>query len=73
MPRATAPEAISPATTCKGCGARILWGVTPEGKRVPLDEHTPVYLLSGERQDGLLLVNRTPRSYVQHIHSEDGR
>lgn len=31
-------------STCRGCGAEILWGVTEAGKRVPLDpeEHAGV-------------------------------
>lgn len=32
----------------KSCGAKITWGVTEEGKRVPLDLRPPIYTL-GER------------------------
>lgn len=37
--------------TCRGCGARMLWIRTVEGKRVPLDPapHTGPQLLTGER------------------------
>jgi hypothetical protein len=28
---------------CRGCGKRILWGVTPEGRKIPLDPSAPVY------------------------------
>lgn len=37
-------EAIS--ATCKGCGKRIVWGVTPEGKKIPLDPVAPVYRIA---------------------------
>lgn len=29
--------------TCQGCGKKILWGITPEGKSIPLDPSAPVY------------------------------
>jgi len=28
---------------CSYCGTKILWGSTPDGKRVPLDPKAPVY------------------------------
>lgn len=28
---------------CKGCGRTVVWGKTPEGKRVSLDMSPPVY------------------------------
>ncbi len=28
---------------CKGCGATIVWGKTPDGKSIPLDPRAPVY------------------------------
>lgn len=35
---------------CRGCGKEIAWGVTPEGKRVPLDPSPPVYEVEGEQE-----------------------
>lgn len=33
---------------CAGCGRLIVWGTTPEGKRIPLDPAATVYSVSLE-------------------------
>lgn len=33
---------------CRGCGKKIIWGVTPDGKKIPLDAVAPVYHVVGE-------------------------
>ena len=31
--------------TCKGCGARIIWATTEDGKRIPIDPKPAIYEL----------------------------
>lgn len=33
---------------CKGCGRKIFWGETGEGKKIPLDASAPVYEFNGK-------------------------
>jgi hypothetical protein len=35
--RTCRPPEEAPVATCRSCGARIRWAVTPAGKRIPLD------------------------------------
>lgn len=54
MPDPKQPE----ATKCKSCKADIIFGISPNGRRVPLDARpTTVYRLEGE--------DAVP---VQHVH-----
>jgi len=32
---------------CAGCGKKIVWGITPDGKKIPLDPSAAIYR-SGE-------------------------
>ncbi len=34
-------------STCRGCGKKIIWGTTKDGKRIPLDPAPPVYSVIG--------------------------
>ena len=54
------PETL-PTRPCRGCGKPILWGLTPDGKRIPLDPVPAVYhYLEGSCQ-------RLPDAYVIHF------
>ncbi len=54
---------------CRGCGKRIVWGITDDGKKIPLDPTPPVYEftpLVGETLNGLK-VRRAATAYVSHF------
>ena len=36
-------------SACKGCGARIVWGLMPDGKKIPLDPKPPIYIVDEDR------------------------
>jgi len=38
-------------SVCRGCGARVVWGKTPEGKTIPLDPKPPIYVVENVVQD----------------------
>lgn len=48
--------------TCKGCGKRIEWAETIDGKTVPLDPAPPVYEVYKQAKDGSLTVRLVPLS-----------
>lgn len=54
---------------CKGCGKEILWGITPSGKRIPLDPKPPVYLIKGDptRNGHPVAVERIRQVHVSHF------
>lgn len=64
-----APEEHVTAT-CRGCGRKILWARTEDGKAIPLDAVAPVYEAheaeSAERGD-TLIARRATTSYVSHF------
>lgn len=57
----------TPLATCPGCSAAILWAITPDGTRLPLDLHAPVYLLRvNAQQNGCVVVDKHIRAYAAH-------
>lgn len=56
-------------SACRGCGKIIVWGLTDDGKKIPLDPTPPVYEftpLVDETLNGLK-VKRTMTAYVTHF------
>ncbi len=56
---------------CKGCGKEIVWGVTEEGKKIPLDPSAPVYYVSDDQvlSGGFMSykIERERSSMVSHF------
>lgn len=55
---------------CQGCGRVMAWGVTPDGKKIPLDPKAPVYRIIERRpiaggQDEII-VERATAAMVNH-------
>lgn len=53
---------------CKGCGKEIVWGITSEGKRIPLDPKPPVYRLETKPDaEKTTEAERMANTYVSHF------
>ena len=57
---------ICATVPCKGCGKPIMWGVTKDGKRIPLDPRPPVYRMWTEA-DEILRVELDYTHAVSHF------
>ena len=51
---------------CQRCGKSIIWGVTAEGKKIPLDPTPPVYEFVTE-SGGTVRVRRNMEAAVTHF------
>ncbi len=51
-------------SVCRGCGKNIVWAVTADGKRLPLDPVPAVY--STTTKNGVTTAARERRSMVLH-------
>lgn len=57
------------AATCKSCGAEIIWAVTANGKRMPLDaKHSSGFTIEGiaDAREGTPLI-ASSRVYISHF------
>lgn len=56
---------------CRGCDKEIVWGVTEDGKKIPLDPSAPVYYVTDKKVevDGMMntLIERERSSMVSHF------
>jgi len=53
---------------CKGCGKPTWWGVTTDGKKIPLDARAPVYrAVEGQMINDGVVIERTSDSLVSHF------
>lgn len=60
----------APLTPCRGCGKKIIFAKTQEGKTVPLDVGPPVYLLMRSHDENNQWVYRCDKeklSFVSHF------
>jgi hypothetical protein len=56
-----------PVPQCRSCGAPILWAVSKDGKRMPLNiDRSPGLVVEGEQSDGTPIVASRP-VYTSHF------
>ena len=55
---------------CRGCGKKIIWAITAEGKNIPLEAVAPVFAVDEYTLDDGVVVNlarRAERTFVSHF------
>lgn len=51
---------------CSGCGQVVVWGLLPDGRRIPLDQH--VHTFKEKAEEGQYLrVERVVDTYANHL------
>ena len=53
-------------SVCRGCGKSIVFGITSEGRKIPLDPIPPVYDVDVE-EDGTVTATRNPSAMISHF------
>lgn len=54
------------SATCRGCGKEIVWGVTNDGKKIPLDPRPPVYRIF-THPEGFIGAERDREALCSHF------
>lgn len=58
------------ARDCHLCGCPLGFGLTNDGKRIPLDLRSPVYAITGDRSPGKpMIVVQTGLAFVTHFRT----
>lgn len=60
-------ERTETMNVCRGCGKEIVWGVTDDGKKIPLDLRAPVYFIKERPENGNFVIERTMNAGVSHF------
>lgn len=55
------------ATPCRSCGAPLIWGVTENDKRMPVDAKPEKRVVFEKRGNGLPPLARVVDTYVSHF------
>lgn len=63
MPHLVGEQAMSDAT-CRGCGRRIVWGMTVDGKKIPLDPTPAIYQFIDDGSMGPTVQRAVPNTFM---------
>ena len=49
---------------CRFCGRKMIWGVTEDGAKVPLDPSAPIYFIANPIKDDPIIQRASPDLYM---------